>query len=187
MSFPRQIQTARLVLRDPRPADAPAVFAFASDPAVLRHLGWRPHADEADSARHIGHELHRWLKGSAWSWVLAWREGPQAGQVIGQIELQPQSHPAAEAHHLRLGYLLARAHWGQGLMGEAVAAVLDAALAQPAVWRVDALCDLDNAASARLLSRLGWLAEGVMRRAIVHPQVSDVPRDVSVWARVKGA
>lgn len=186
MSLPRQIQTPRLLLREPRPADAAAVFAYASDPAVLRHLGWRGHVDEADSARHIAFELHRWLKGSAWVWVLAWREGPMAGQVIGQIGLQPQSHPASEAHHLRLGYLLARAHWGQGLMGEAVKAVLDAALAQPAVWRVDALCDLDNAASARLLSRLGLQAEGVMRRGIVHPQVSDAPRDVRVWAKVKG-
>jgi ribosomal-protein-alanine N-acetyltransferase len=189
MSLPRVIDTARLQLRDPRPGDAESLFvSCASDPAVLRYLGWRTHASPEETRRHIAFDLHRWLKGSAWIWAITVKQADgRTLPVCGQIELLPLSHPSEQAHHLRLGYLMGRSHWGQGLMSEAVQAVLAAAFARPAVWRVDAWCDVDNAASSRLLARAGMQREGIMRRAIVHPNVSSAPRDVDVWAMVRGA
>ena len=93
----------------------------------------------------------------------------------------------APAHHLRLGFLLARTHWRRGLMREAVSAVLDEAFAQTSVWRVDALCDVDNQASARLLDALGFVHEGVLRRHSMHPNMGSEPRDVRVHARLRQA
>jgi len=189
MSLPRQIATPRLLLRDPRPADAEPLFREALGSAeVLRLVGVRPHATEADTRQHIAHDVHRWLKQSGWLWVLAL---PGAGQpdgvAIGQLELSPMSHPAMSAHHLRLGYVLGRPHWGQGYMGEAVAAVLEAALAQPQVWRVDALCDVDNLASAALLARVGMQCEGRLARVVNHPNASPQPRDAWLYSRTRSA
>lgn len=196
MQWPRQIDTPRLCLRDPRPADAPDMFAaYAGDAEVLCYLGWRPHASVADTARHIGFETHRWLKGSAWVWVMTLRgagsagyAGPtgHTGPVFGQIELVPMGPPSAQAHpqfhHLRLGYMMGRAQRGQGLMTEALSTLLPLALAQPGVWRVDALCDVDNPASVAVLERLGMQREGCMRRVVRHPQAADTPRDAWVYA-----
>jgi RimJ/RimL family protein N-acetyltransferase len=53
------------------------------------------------------------------------------------------------------------------------------------VWRIDALCDVDNHASARLLHALGFAHEGVLRRHSLHPNVSAEPRDVTVHARLR--
>ncbi len=184
MSLPRLIDTPRLHLRDPRPTDAEAAFAsYTADSDVLRYLGWRSHASVKATREQYGFDVHRWLKGSAWVWVMA-EKFPDGGtgQVFGQVELVPQSHPSAQAHHLRLGYLMARSHWGRGLMGEAVAAVLQAALEQPQVWRVDALCDVGNPASAALLARVGMVCEGRLQRAVVHPNVCSEPRDAWVYA-----
>lgn len=182
MSLPRLIDTPRLLLRDPRPGDAQAAFAsYASDLAVLRYLGWRPHGSVAETQRQFSYDVHRWLKGSAWVWVMT-LQSPGPASVFGQIELVPMSHPSDQAHHLRLGYLMAASHWGQGLMAEAVSAVLQAALGQASVWRVDALCDVDNPASAALLARVGMRCEGHWRRAVRHPNVSDEPRDAWVYA-----
>lgn len=184
MDWPRLIDTPRLHLRDMRAGDAQHVFdSYAGDPAVLRFLGWASHETVEDTRQRISFDIYRWLKGSAWVWGLTMQAPhPQAGRVFGQIELVPMSYPSEDAHHLRLGYLMARSHWGQGLMTEAAHAVLDAAFAQPRVWRVDALCDVDNDASAAMLARMGMTREGRMRRAVVHPNVSNEPRDAWVYA-----
>lgn len=188
MSLPRLIDTPRLLLRDPRPDDAHAAFeAYASQAQVLRYLGWRPHQSAIETRQQFSYDVHRWLKGSAWVWVMARKEaGSGVGSVFGQIELTPMSHPSDQAHHLRLGYLMAASHWGQGLMAEAVKAVLQAALRQTPVWRVDALCDTDNQASAALLARVGMRREGRWRRAVLHPNVSHEPRDAWVYAITRG-
>lgn len=187
MALPRRIDTARLVLRDPRPADAEALFAHALGSAEVLHLlGLRPHPSVADTRQHIAHDIHRWLKQSGWLWVLALPSlAAPDGMAIGQIELTPMSHPGASAHHLRLGYVLGRPWWGQGLMSEAVDAVLQAAMAQPQVWRVDALCDKANTASARLLARVGMQREGLLRKVVMHPNAAAHPRDAWLYARTR--
>jgi ribosomal-protein-alanine N-acetyltransferase len=188
MSLPRVIDTPRLRLRDLRAGDARAVFeSYAGDAAVMRYVGWRRHETVQDSARQISLDVHRCLKGSAWVWGLTLQgAGDTVGPVFGQLELTPMGYPADEAHHLRLGYLMARSHWGQGLMAEAVSAVLAAVFEQPQVWRVDALCDVDNQASGALLARVGMRREGCMLRAVRHPNVSSEPRDVWVYSQVRG-
>lgn len=179
----RVLHTARLRLRAPQPGDEHAVFAtWAQDPQVLRYLGWMAHARPAETKAQLDWEQARWLKGSAWTWLLA----ADAGAPIGMVQLVPQRLDAA-AHHLRLGYLLARAHWGRGLMREALAAVLAEAFAQPGVERVDALCDVDNHASARLLDALGFEREGLLRRHSLHPNCGAQPRDVTIHARLREA
>ena len=70
-------------------------------------------------------------------------------------------------------------------MSEAAGAVLREALAQPQVFRVDAVCDVANGASARVLEKIGMQYEGVLRRYIVHPNVSDEPRDVRMYAATR--
>jgi len=170
----RQLHSARLLLRPPQPGDEQAVFhGWAQDLDVLRYLAWPP-------ARDLAHTQARWLKHSAWTWLLM----PHGGTPIGLVQLLPLQLDGP-VHHLRLGYLLARAHWGQGLMQEAVQAALDAAWADPALCRIDALCDVDNPASARLLQRLGFEQEGRLRRHSRHPNVSESPRDVTLHARVR--
>lgn len=183
MDMPRHIDTPRLHLRDLRPGDAQDVFmSYASDLDVLRYLGWWPHETVDDSRRHISHEIHRWLKKSAWVWAITRQgPGPNSDRVFGQVELLPMSYPSEQAHHLRLGYLMASGQWGQGLMSEAVQAVVAAAFKVPSVWRVDALCDVANAASLALLERVGMEREGCMHRVVMHPNVSDTPRDAWVY------
>lgn len=97
------------------------------------------------------------------------------------VQLLPQP-TEAPPHHLRLGYLLARSAWGGGWMDEALRAVLHEACAQPALWRLDALCDTENPASLRLLQRHGFQREGVLRRHTLHPNAGAEPRDVVVMA-----
>lgn len=177
----RELSTERLLLRAPRPGDAPAVFdGWMQDPRVLRYLAFAPHVRVEQTRALLDWEQARWLKRSAWTWLLVPHAG---GTPVGLVQLLPQSFEAP-VHHLRLGYLLARPAWGRGWMREAIAAVLAEAFAQPGTWRVDALCDVDNAASLRLLQALHFEHEGVLRRHTVHPNVGPLPRDVAILAHV---
>jgi [ribosomal protein S5]-alanine N-acetyltransferase len=183
----RELATARCVLRAPRPGDAAVAWlAWGQDARVWRHLNWPQPRDEATLRQQLDYAGALWLKRRAWSWMLC-RHGALE-QPIGQLQLTLAEAGAGlgQPHHLRLGYLLAAAQWGQGLMQEAAAAVLHHALRQPDVWRVDALCDVDNPGSARLLRRLGMQCEGRLRRHSLHPACGPEPRDVWLFARVRG-
>lgn len=187
----RQLTTRRLILREPRESDAPVVFErWAGCAPVLRYLDWRPHADVARTRALLAWDAARWIKRSAFTWMLLPRapdgassDGSSDGP-IGQVQLVPQRLDGP-AHHLRLGYVLAPAWRGAGRMTEAVAAVLDHALAQREVWRVDAVCDVDNPASARLLERVGMALEGRLAAHGLHPGAGPMPRDVWLYARVR--
>jgi ribosomal-protein-alanine N-acetyltransferase len=177
MEFPTQFTTARLTLRKPELADAPAIFtAYAQDPAVTRFLVWRPHPNLATTQAYLEHCVATWQAHTEYCYVLT--ERAQA-RLVGMISVRVRDWSAS------LGYVLARSAWGQGIMPEAAQAVSDYVLAQPAMYRVWAMCDVDNTASARVMEKIGMLREGLMRRGVLHPNISSEPRDCWVYAKVK--
>ncbi|HLA64474.1 MAG TPA: GNAT family N-acetyltransferase [Rhodothermales bacterium] len=176
MRLPQVIETERLRLRPPVAADAPFVFSYASDPAVSRYMTWRPHAAIGRTRAFLGRCRAVWDDGSAAPWLIERRAD---GVPVGMIEVRVEG-PRAE-----VGYVVAPPHWGQGYAPEAVAAVCDLALVLPEVHRFWAVCDVENAASARVLEKAGLQYEGVLRRWLVHPNVADEPRDCHCYAAVR--
>lgn len=183
MTIKARLTTPRLILREPRAQDAAAVHAaWGQDPDVLRYLA-SPPADSIETTRaRLAWDQARWSKRSAWTWLLTARSAPD--EPIGQVQLLPQRLDGPP-HHLRLGYLLARSHWGQGLMHEALAALLAMLSEETPLWRIDALVDVENGPSARLLERLGFDCEGRLRHHNLHPLAGPEPRDVWVYAWVR--
>jgi ribosomal-protein-alanine N-acetyltransferase len=70
-------------------------------------------------------------------------------------------------------------------MPKAASAVIDWAFQQPSIYRVCATTDLENVASQRVLEKVGMLREGILRKYIVHPNISDIPRDSYIYAITK--
>jgi len=175
---PVSFETPRLLLRKPRAEDAAAIFAtYAQDPEVTRYLTFRPHREVREAEEAVTRFVEGWRTGKSFCWMIVRRD---TGEIIGSIA-------AREEQGINLGYLLARPFWGQGYMSEALGAVVHWALAQPAVSRVWAVCDTENHASARLLTRSGFRLEGVLRNWSPHPNVSEIPRDCYCYARIRDA
>ena len=70
-------------------------------------------------------------------------------------------------------------------MTEATRALVHWLLEQPSVYRIEALCDIENVASQRVLEKVGLEREGILRRWMVLPNLSETPRDMYIYGKVK--
>lgn len=175
--LPDRFATTRLVLRPLAPGDAPAIFAgYAQDPQAVRYLIWRPHQTLADTASYIARALAVPAQRSR-TYALTARAD---GRLLGAFELR-----RPEPHRLDCGYVLARPWWGRGLMSEALTIVAGWAMGQRDIWRLGAVCDVANLASARVMEKAGLEREGILRRWLVHPNIGPEPRDCYSYARVR--
>ncbi len=176
--LPEIIETGRYRMRRVRADDARAIYdSYATDPLVTRHIGWRPHADPAETAAFVGAVAREWDSGGGFPLVVAPRSDPS--DLVGMI------HPRVREHAVSYGYVLARRVWGAGCATEILSRLVDHALAHPAVCRAEAFCDVDNRASARVMEKAGMEREGLLRRWFVHPNVSELPRDCLMYAKVR--
>ncbi|MDO6385338.1 GNAT family N-acetyltransferase [Uliginosibacterium sp. 31-12] len=170
---PAELRTPRLLLRKPLPSDAEAVFArLSGETQVTRYLGWAPHAELRQTRQLISLDLLRWDRGAGWTWLIE-----EDGSVIGLLQLT-----RIEPHLLRLGCMLTPTHWGRGLMSDALRALLATAFTQPSLQRIEALCDVDNLASARMLEKASLRQEGRLACHTLHPNISSRPRDMLLYA-----
>jgi [ribosomal protein S5]-alanine N-acetyltransferase len=175
--LPNKFETPRLVLRPIAAGDAPAIYAgYAQDAEVVRYLIWQPHRNISETEAYIADCLSAAAEREC-TYALT---GRGDGSLLGAFALR-----RGPVHRLDCGYVLARAHWGQGLMSEALAAVADWAMAQPDIWRIGAVCDIDNRASARVMEKAGMRREGVLARWLIHPNIGPEPRDCYSYARVR--
>jgi RimJ/RimL family protein N-acetyltransferase len=175
--FPASFHTAHLVLRPIAPVDAGVIFdSYAQDREVTRFLTWRPHRNRGETDAYIAHCLAA-PPSVARTYVLL--DG-ETHAVQGAFDLRRPG-----AHRMEFGYVLARACWGQGLMTEALTEVVAWALAQPLVFRIGSVCDVENIGSARVMEKAGLTREGLLRRWLVHPNIGDDPRDCLSYVRVR--
>jgi RimJ/RimL family protein N-acetyltransferase len=173
---PESLTTSRLLLRKPRAEDASLIFAtYAQDPEVTRYLTFRPHRDVNDARAAVERFLEGWQSGKSYCLLIFRRDSEE---LVGAIS-------AREDQGINLGYLVARPYWRHGFMSEALGAIVEWAFAQPHVFRVWAVCDIENEASARLLERNGFHQEGILRKWSLHPNVSEIPRDCFCYAKTR--
>ena len=174
---PEILETNRLLLRLPVMEDAQALFQkYARDPEVTKYLIWRPHETILVTREFIHRCILCWQAGTAFPWVVVRRDDRE---LVGMLELRIDKFQAD------LGYVIAREYWGNGFATEITRSVIEWAMSQKNIFRVWATCDIENSASARVLEKAGMQREGVLRRYIIHPNISPEPRDSYCYAIVK--
>ena len=177
MKMPEQIKTERLILRKPHMDDALAIFAgWAQDQEVTRYLTWRPHQRIEQTQEFVQDCLFAWEQETRFPYMITLKE---TSEVIGMID------PRIEGSKVGIGYGTARAHWGKGYVTEATRAAIEWAFQQPSIYRVYATTDVENIASRRVLEKAGMQCEGILRKYIIHPNISHVPRDSYMYAIIK--
>ena len=158
MPFPT-LHTTRLTLRPFRRSDAPIVQRLAGDPEVALKTDVIPYP---------------YGDGVAEEWIdslePAWEEGrlltlavtENIDGLVGTMSLSINSrHRSAE-----LGYWIGRPFWNKGYATEAGRALLRYGFDEIGLNRIQARQMPRNAASARVLEKLGMRLEGVHRQCL---------------------
>lgn len=154
-----ELLTARLRLRAPTLADAEPLFAFYGDPEVMRYSGREPHRHVDEIREKLMRDLETMNRGESARWIMTPLGEPH---VIGTVGLFHWSHGDRRAE---IGYLLARSHWGRSLMTEVLPSVVRFGFEVMRLHRIDAQVDPENIASLRVLERLGFKREGLLRES----------------------
>lgn len=151
-----RLESPRLIVRSLCEADLDAFAAYRSDPEVARYQSWEAPYSREQAAALLA-EMRRAPAGAPGVWhQLGIERRGQAG-IIGDCAFQVLAEDARQA---QVGVTLARAFQGQGYATEALRRLFDYLFHDLGLHRVAAVCDAENAASARLLKRLGMRREG---------------------------
>ncbi len=165
-AFPR-LHGRRVDLRGPTAEDADDLFALFSDPQVMRYWSRAPMRERGEAEGLIGEMLEAFDRRELINWVIV--DGKD--HAIGTCTL---FHFDPRHRRAEVGYALRSDHWGRGLASEAVSLAIDWALRTLDLHRVEADIDPRNDASRRVLERLGFRSEGVLReRFFVGDEATD--------------
>lgn len=153
--FP-QLETKRLFLREFRPEDQEAILHLYQDPLVTEHV-MEP-IKTPQQAQAIVQEYAAYFRtGTGIVWAIALKGSTT---VIGTCGYEVIS---AYDQRGEIGYDLGKAYWGQGLMKEALGAVIDHSFSTMALNRIQAYVLSANVRSVHLLKNLSFTTEGVLR------------------------
>ncbi|CAH8771079.1 GNAT family N-acetyltransferase [Paenibacillus dendritiformis] len=155
--FPR-LETERLLLRAMEERDCSDIFDLYSLEEVVRYTPLEAFQSIQDVIREWNWHQEIFAEQSGLRWVI---EDKSSAKVIGTCGFlqYEKAHRRTE-----LGYDLAPPYWGRGVMTEAAQRVLSFGFRDIGVNRIEAKIDPENIASERLLLRLGFQKEGVMRQ-----------------------
>jgi RimJ/RimL family protein N-acetyltransferase len=141
-------------------ADAAAVLAVWGDPAVMCFMARPPLADLSAARAFIAEIDTLAAAGSLYQWGIELAEERDPA-LVGTVTLvmSDARHQTAD-----LGFALRRDRWGQGIVSRAAALAVAHAFGALGVHRLQADCDPRNPGSLRVLEKLGFVREGVMRQ-----------------------
>jgi ribosomal-protein-alanine N-acetyltransferase len=150
---PRLLEGRRLLLRPITRDDAAGLHEAYGDPAAMRFWDFAASLDVAETAQRIGWSLQASPRFHA-CWAVVLRDD---ARVVGMLNYH---HREPWNRRLEIGYILARAHWGRGLMSEALRVFLAHCFGALGSHRVEATIEPANLASIRLAEHLGFRREG---------------------------
>ncbi len=151
-----RIETPRTILRPFSAEDAGAAFRWLGDPAVMRFIPSGLDASVEDTKKRIAtyrehqaaHGFSRWVIREHASGLLIGDSGLLALEAVGGIDL---------------GFRFAVSHWGKGFATEVAQAWVRAAVEDLGLPRLFAFAHPDNAASLRVLEKVGFRRTGARR------------------------
>ncbi|MDX2419283.1 MAG: GNAT family protein [Xanthomonadales bacterium] len=167
-SIPRTFSTRDLHLRPSNDTDAESMFTMLSDPQSMKYWSDEPISNLEAAVEVLNKDLESDAQGNSMCWAVTLKGHDK---MIGKCILFQLSQQNRRAE---IGYLLNREYWRQGLMHQALEAVIDFAFNTLDFHRIEADVDTENTGSLGLLEKLGFTREGLFReRWFVYDEWQD--------------
>lgn len=153
-----RLESPRLVLRPAVADDLQPLMAVNGDDETTRFLPYPTWRTIDDAASWLARMRTLADGGTAQQLVLV---SKSTSAAIGTLLLFKHDAPSGR---VEIGYVLGRLHWGRGLAREALLAACAHLFDTGGIRRIEAEVNPANAASCRLLDRLGFVHEGTLRQ-----------------------
>jgi len=158
--------------------DAEAIFGLRSDPRVMQWFD-RPRAQKLEDAQELIRSIEKAVQSNEGiTWGIQW---PEDSLLIGTIGFW---RIIKEHYRAEIGYMLHPDYHGQGLMREAMEAVLEYGFGRMNLHSVEANINPGNLASAKLLEKSGFVKEAHFREnyyydgkfidTVIYSRISDL-------------
>jgi RimJ/RimL family protein N-acetyltransferase len=147
------IETARLRMRPFVEADAEQIFPIVSQREFPRQMSWAAHQDIEETRAFVRSQAEAIAKNETVTWAIELDR-----RVIGSVGILAirWAVAAMRIDRAELGYWLAPAHWGKGLMTEAASAVVRYAFETIGLHKVTTRCFAENTGSRRVIEKVGF-------------------------------
>ena len=155
------IETDRLILRRFEVSDAQAMYDnWASDNEVTKYLTWPTHADASVTEQLLEEWVSQYAKDDCYRWAIVCKK--DGFQPIGSIDV---AHWDESGEVPEIGYCMGKRWWHQGIMTEALGAVIDFMFNQVGIQRIVARHDINNPHSGGVMRKCGMTFEGVKEKS----------------------
>ena len=154
-----QVKTARLQFRPLEMRDKDDLFAIMSDPEVSKYNRWDVHQNRSQSQDYIQAALDLYSQGQYLEWAICQSDN----KLIGFFGIVWWLTDYAS---VELGFSLNRNYWNRGYISEALSALIQWGFKEMHINRFEAQCEINNLASQRVLEKLGWICEGILRQRV---------------------
>ena len=170
------LQGERVQLRAYCDDDADALYAIYSDPVVMRYWSFSPWSERSQADDYLRRDRD-YVGDGMLAWAIARREDDE---LVGTVTVLGINRAQGRAD---IGYALSSAQWGKGIAQEAVRLALAHAFDVLQLRRIEADVDPRNTGSCRLLERLGFTREGLLRE---RWKVSGELQDSAIYGLLRG-
>jgi len=174
------LETDRLQLRAVSADDTADILHLFSSFEVMRYIGRTPLTTPEQAAQRVAAYQMVFKEQTGIAWGITLRED---SRLIGTFVLWNMD---AAHHRAEIGYLLTPEWWGQGIVSEAARAVLAFSFTIAGLHSLEAQTAPDNAASRRVLDKLGFVQEGYFRENFYDPTTATFG-DTVVYSLLKSA
>jgi len=151
------LETPRIRLRELAEGDIDALFALFTDPQMMRYWSRTAMTERDEAVAHLAQVRAHHAGKSAFEWGIERRED---ARLLGTCTL---FHLDRQNMRAEIGFCLRSDFWKQGFMSEALAALFGFAFGTLKLRRLEADVDPNNENSLRILARLGFRQEGLLR------------------------
>lgn len=168
------IETDRLILRNFRLEDAKRYFLYHNNPNAITYYDWKPNT-LADAEEDIKLTITSYVELNCVRWAITTKETDDiigdCGLITGELKAE-------------INYMLSEGSWGQGLMAEALGAIISYCFQHTDLLRIQALCQPENHFSNELLKTLGFKLEGLLRK-YGQNLITNENNDLLMWSVLK--
>lgn len=155
------LETERLILRPFCVKDADDMYKnWANDAEVTKYLTWTVHENVEETRELLKEWESNYNKKDYYQWAITFKENTK--KPIGSIGVVKMNE---ELKIVQIGYCIGQSWWNKGVTTESFDSVINYLFTEVGVNRIEAIHDVNNPNSGKVMVKCGMKHEGICRES----------------------